>query len=203
MSALRSEPHSNASSVRSGRDRRRNKRVDLEIEGRFLSDSGDDHTLRTQNLSCSGALVHAAQRPPEGSDLVCYFDEFGRVATTVIRHTPDGFAIAFKASPHKKDKLADRLTWLLNREELDLSDEREAPRKAESSPAMVTREDGRNVQCTVIDISLTGASFEATGPAPFVGETVKAGNLTGEVVRRTRNVFAVRFLRGAKAPEAN
>ncbi|MEO1100513.1 MAG: PilZ domain-containing protein [Pseudomonadota bacterium] len=203
MSAMRSDTHSLESNIRSARDRRRNKRVDLEIEGRFLSDSGDDHTLRTRNLSCSGALVHAAQQPPEGSDLICYFDEFGRVATTVIRHTPDGFAIAFKVSPHKKDKLADRLTWLLNREELDLSEDREAPRHVASGPAMVTRADGRQIQCTVVDISLTGASFEASGPAPFVGEIVKTGNLSGEVVRRHRNAFAVRFLRGAEAPAAD
>ncbi len=203
MSALRSENRSAEPNLRSGRDRRRNKRVDIEIEGRFLSEGGDDHTLRTRNLSCSGALVDAARQPPEGSDLICYFDEFGRVATTVIRHTPDGFAIAFKVSPHKKDKLADRLTWLLNREELDLSEDREAPRHDANGPAMVTREDGRKVQCTVVDISLTGASFEASGPAPFVGETIKAGNLSGEVVRRNLNTFAVRFLRGAEAPEAD
>ena len=195
MSAQRAEAFAKSPLTRSSKDRRRNKRVDIALEGRFLSESGHDHTLRTRNVSCSGALVDAALQPPEGAELVCYFDEFGRVATTVIRHTPDGFAIAFKVSPHKKDKLADRLTWLLNREKLDLSEDRVSSRHIANGPAMVTREDGRKLQCTVVDISLTGASFEASGPAPFVGERVKAGNLEGEVVRRSGKVFAIRFLR--------
>lgn len=186
--------------LRSGKDRRRHKRVTIEIEGRFLNDDGEDHVLRTQDLSCSGALVEAERRPHEGSDVVCYFSELGRVATTVIRHTPDGFAIRFKASQHKKDKLADRLTWLLNREVLALQEDRQAPRYVTEGAALVERADGRQVQCRVVDISLSGASFEADGPPPFVGENIRAGNLVGEVVRRSGNMFAIRFKRNLNDP---
>lgn len=177
------------------KDRRRNKRVDLALDGRFLSKTGEDHTLRTMNMSCSGALVEAAMRPEEGTDIVCYFDELGRVSSTVIRQTANGFAVSFSVSQHKRDKLADRLTWLYNKEALSLSDERKAPRYVTDGPAIVVRADGLKLQCRVVDISLSGASFEADGAAPFVGEIVKAGNLDGEVVRRNRSNFAIRFKR--------
>ena len=38
-------------------DRRRHKRVDLCLPGRFLTHVGNDASLSTINLSCSGALV--------------------------------------------------------------------------------------------------------------------------------------------------
>ena len=180
---------------RTQQDRRRNKRIDLSIDGRFLSKDGEDHTMRTLNLSCSGALVAAAVKPEPGANIVCYFNDLGRVASSVIRQTRDGFAVQFTVSQHKRDKLADRLTWLFNKETLELSDERATPRYVTDGPAVIELADGRKLQCRVVDISLSGASFEADGAAPYIGEIIKAGNLDGEVVRRGRNSFAIRFKR--------
>jgi hypothetical protein len=59
---------------------------------------------------------------------------------------------------------------------------------------MVTRANGRVLQCRTVDISLTGAAFEGDGPAPPIGEIVSVGNLQGEVVRTLRNGFAIRYL---------
>ncbi|MEL6474789.1 MAG: PilZ domain-containing protein [Pseudomonadota bacterium] len=186
-------------SIRRIKNRRRFKRVDLEINGRFLSEDGDDCTLSTVNVSCAGALVRAETLPAIGADIVCYFDDLGRVQSKVVRHGPSVFAVAFEVSRHKRDKLADRLTWLFNADTLGLSDDRAAPRYVTDGPAMVVRADGRTLQCRVIDISMTGASFEAEGPAPYVGEVVQAGNLSGEVIRRERSKFAIRFQRVADA----
>ncbi len=132
--------------------------------------------------------------PAIGDTLVCYFDDLGRLNTTVTRATDDGFAVTFSASSHKRDKLADRLVWLLNHKRYNLADEREAPRKPLSNKAMITLSDGRRIQCRVSDISLTGAAFKTDGPTLRVGERITAGTLTGEVVRSDRDGFAVRFL---------
>lgn len=201
MSAVHAEIIHAAPLLRNSRERRRNRRIAIEIDGRFLDLEGKDHLLKTLDLSCSGALVHADERPAEGADLVCYFSELGRIATKVVRHTPNGFALHFMTSEHKKYKLADRLTWLLNRDPLGLEDDRAAPRYAASGSALVTREDGALIQCRVVDMSLTGASFETNDSPPYVGEHVKAGNLMGEVMRSSRSGFAIRFeCRGAMSP---
>ncbi len=180
------------------KDRRLNRRVPVSIRGRFLADDNEDHRLLTLNMSCGGARLRANRRPPVGTPLVCYFDDLGRIEAEVVRHTEDGFAVRFRVTQRKRDKIADRLTWLANYKQLGLSDERAEPRHAAGGPAMVTRADGRVLQCRTIDISLSGAAFECNGPAPLVGERVTVGHLVGEVVRTLRHGFAIRYIHGEK-----
>ncbi|MEO1475486.1 MAG: PilZ domain-containing protein [Pseudomonadota bacterium] len=175
------------------KDHRLHRRVDLTLHGRFLNSVSEEHSLVTVNLSCGGARIRSNHIPNVGEQIVCYFDELGRVAGAIVRHTEDGFAIGFNAVRTKRDRLADKLTWLHNKVRLDLHEERGARRYAADGPAILIRQDGRRLQCRVIDISLTGAGFEAEGPAPMIGEQVIAGNLSGEVVRRSGNSFGVRF----------
>ena len=181
------------------KDRRANVRVDLSLNGRFLGNGVDDHSVLTRNISCGGAELIANMCPEVNSEVICYLDDLGRVEAEVVRPTKQGFAVRFKVSPRKRDKIADRLTWLANYKQLGLDDEREAPRYAGGGPALVKRADGRVLQCRTIDISLAGAAFEADGPAPPVGEIVHVGNLTGEVVRTMRNGFAIRYLHDKSA----
>nr|WP_321361457.1 PilZ domain-containing protein [uncultured Hyphomonas sp.] len=176
-------------------DRRRHKRVDLRLPGRFLTHVGNDAALSTVNLSCSGALVQSSTLPDPGAELVCYFDDLGRVVATVVRHTGEGFALSFKVASHKREKIADRLTWLLNKNMLNLSEEREAPRHAADVPALVLRSGGQMLPCRVLDISLTGANFECHDTTlPKLGEIVSAGSIPAEVVRTGEGGFAVRYL---------
>lgn len=175
-------------------DRRRHKRVDLRLPGRFLTNVGKDASLSTINLSCSGALISSSTLPDPGAELVCYFDDLGRVVATVVRQTGDGFAVAFNVASHKREKIADRLTWLLNKDILNLSEEREAPRYAADVPAQVVRRNGQILACRVLDISLTGANFECRGALPKLGEIVSAGTIPAEVVRTGQGGFAVRYL---------
>ncbi|MEL6323744.1 MAG: PilZ domain-containing protein [Pseudomonadota bacterium] len=179
------------------RDHRRHRRVPLILNGRFLNALSEEHTLVTLDISAGGANVRAKALPEIGSSVVCYVDELGRLAGRVSRHTEDGFAIAFVSSQPKRDRLADKLIWLYNRDKLGLTDERGAARHAADGPAVVVRQDGRRLQCRVVDISLTGAGFETDGPAPMIGERIMTGSLSGEVVRRSKNSFGVRFLRPA------
>ncbi|MDP1554175.1 MAG: PilZ domain-containing protein [Hyphomonas sp.] len=195
---LRSAPVPGASPKR---DRRSYKRVELRLTGRFLTHESDDRELLTSNVSCDGAFILSATPPDAGQQIVCYFDELGRVAADVIRMTPGGFAVRFHTSTLKRDKLADRLTWLLNKDTLGLAEDRAATRFSATGQAIVILPDGSPLQCRLTDISLTGAAFEALGSPPFVGDRVHTGNLPAEVVRVAGKNFAVRYLRGAEAAE--
>lgn len=176
------------------KDRRRNARVSIALSGRFLSGDNEDHSLLTRNISCGGADLIANVRPAADAPLICYFEDLGRLEAEFVRATEEGFAVRFNLTSRKRDKVADRLTWLANYKQLGLEDERVAPRYAGGGPAMVTRANGRVLQCRTVDISLTGAAFEGDGPAPPIGEIVSVGNLQGEVVRTLRNGFAIRYL---------
>lgn len=198
MSAVPQETHSQFQVTRNRKDRRRNRRVAIRIKGRFLNEVSEDKGLETRNISCSGALIESDHTPPMGARIVCYFDQLGRVAATVTRVTEFGFAVEFHTTQTKRDRLADKLIWMINRDPLQMSEERKAARYSAGGPAMVQREDGRDLQCRVIDISLSGASFNTDGPLPIIGETVRAGNLFGRVVRSENNFFAVRYLTKAE-----
>lgn len=199
MSAALAKPANDQLNGRAKPDRRRHYRVSLKLNGRFLHE-GADHTFLTQNISCGGACVEAAAVPNIGTRIVCYFDDLGRVSGEVTRATDDGFAVEFQTPQHKKDKLADRLVWLLNHKKYELKDERTSPRKDTAGPALITRANGTKLQCRVIDISLSGAAFEFDGPVPIVGELVRVGSLQGEVVRAVSGEFAIRFLHKQKRP---
>lgn len=183
------------------RDRRSYKRVDLRLTGRFLTDEQADLELLTANVSCDGALILSNTPPDSGKQVVCYFDELGRVVAEVVRPAPGGFAVKFAIPQLKRDKLADRLTWLVNKDILGLNEDRGAPRFAASGQALVLMPDGSQLQARLTDISLTGAAFEAMGSPPYVGDRVRANNMPAEVVRVTGKSFAVRYLRGAEAAE--
>lgn len=179
------------------KDHRRHRRVNIRLHGRFLNDASEEHSLMCRNISCGGALFSSASIPPIDSQIVCYIDELGRIVGKVVRQTDDGFAIAFTVSQVKRDRLADKLIWLVNKDRLGLVEERSAQRFAAEGPALITRQDGRTLQCRVVDISLTGAGFETDGPKPMIGEVVSVGNISAEVMRCTPNGFGVRFIRGA------
>ncbi|MGH1422911.1 MAG: PilZ domain-containing protein [Hyphomonas sp.] len=184
-----------SATANSASDRRKHKRVPLRLPGRFLNDESEDFTLLTENMSCSGAMIISTNPPPDDTPIVCYFDDIGRVAATVVRRTPNGFAVTFRTSDHKRDKLADRLTWLVNKDALKLTDDRATKRFDAGGPALVVLKDGRQLQCRVVDISLAGASFETDGGSPKMGEEIVAGNLRGEVVRVEKDSFAIRYIR--------
>ena len=198
MSAVPQASLSQFAATRKKKDRRRNRRIAIRIKGRFLNEVSEDKGLQTRNISCGGALIESDYRPPIGARIICYFDQLGRVAATVTRQTTNGFAVDFQTTQPKRDRLADKLTWMVNRGPLKLEEERQAARYSAGGPAIVQREDGRDLQCRVIDISLTGASFKTDGPLPIIGETVKAGNLFGRVVRSENQFFAVRYLTKAE-----
>ena len=61
----------------------------------------------------------------------------------------NGFALRFQTTQTKRDKLADKLVWLTNREALGLVEERGAQRFAAEGPAIIIRQDGRRLQCRV------------------------------------------------------
>ncbi len=181
------------------RDRRSYKRVELRLTGRYLLGESDDRELLTSNVSCDGALILSQSPPDSGEQIVCYFDDLGRVVADVVRMAPGGFAVRFQTSTLKRDKLADRLTWLVNKDTLGLAEDRAATRFSATGQAVVILSNGTQLQCRLTDISLTGAAFEALGAPPFVGDRVQTGNLPAEVVRVAGKKFAVRYLRGAEA----
>ena len=176
------------------RDRRLHRRVPWNARVRGLTSDGVEFCAHTVDI-CAGGIrlvVDHALRTDE--DLVLYLDEIGRVEGTVIRPLEEnGFAIALRTPPRKRDKIADQLTWLINRDRLNLEEERVAERRLGSGQVIVTFGQGINIACAVVDVSIFGAALRTKGPRPMLGVKVKVGERTGTCVRFFDGGFAVDF----------
>jgi hypothetical protein len=131
-----------------------------------------------------------------GEHVVLYMDEIGRVEGRVARVLRDfGYAIAFTIPARKRDKIADQLTWLINRDRLGLKDERETggERRPGRGQVIATYGAGVSIACAVTDVSLFGVALRTSGPRPLIGERVKVGDRTGTCIRYIDGGFAVDF----------
>lgn len=171
------------------------RRLPVTLTGRFRNSAGEEQRLRTVSMSARSAEIHTHNVPSQGDKLVCYIDDLGRIEGEVVRVTAGAFLLRFDQSERKRDKLADQLTWLINHDKLGLSEDRAAPRFETRGLAEVKLESGGVLNCRVVDISLTGAGFEAQRLPPPIGERVSVGNLRGEVVRSQGRTFGIRFLK--------
>src|SRR5690606_24814525 len=101
----------------------------------------------------------------------------------ITRRIEGGFAMTIVASERKRDKLAAQLTWLANKHELDLPEDRRHERVSPRNPVTLLQlGDGRQYQCRIIDLSLSGAAVEID-VKPAIGVQVTLGSMRGRVVR--------------------
>lgn len=152
-----------------------------------------EYPCQVIDMSPGGAGIVSPVTGNIGDRVVAYIDHIGRVEGTIARHISGGFAMTIKASKHKRDKLASQLTYLANKEILDLPEDRRHERQPVENPySRITMSDGRNYQCVVLDISLSGAAVRTT-VRPAINSVVQLGNMRARVVRHLDDGIALEF----------
>ncbi len=175
-------------------DRRRHRRVQWAVRVRGLSADGEEFECTTVDVCAGGLRINLARPLEKGENLVLYIDEIGRVEGVVTRVLNEiGYAVEFKLTPRKRDKIADQLTWIINRDRLGLSDERETERRAAGGQVVATFGDGVSTTCAVVDVSIFGVALRTSGPRPMIGDRVMVGERAGTCVRYIEDGFAVDF----------
>ena len=174
-------------------DRRRFRRVILSTNARCMWSRGVEFRATTVDL-CAGGLSLKTDQPYElGEELIIYVEDLGRLVGTVARSTAFGFAVTFQLVPKKREKIADILTWMIDKNALNLDDERNSKRRTFGGSLLVTFENGVVSQCDVVDLSLTGVGLKTSGVKPPIGAVVKIGSRLGRCSRYIDNGFAVEF----------
>jgi hypothetical protein len=163
-------------------ERRRHSRADLPLKARFLGESGEERPCLVINVSAGGALLRAVLPPREGENVVLYIDEVGRFEGRVVRSTPNEFAVDYRGRRSKTRRTADALTLTMNSCSA-WPDRRATPRIKTDARAVVRLENGEVQFCSIMDISLTGASLEID-PRPPLGAQITLGKMSAKVVRR-------------------
>lgn len=169
------------------------QRVSVSLEGRLMVPSQDEYVCLTVDMSPGDVRFICAARPVAGDRIIAYIDNIGRIEGSVVKTTDDGFVISIVATDRKREKLAAQLTWIANKHELGLPEDRRhdrlTPRKAR---AELTQEDGQKFSCRIIDLSLSGAAVEMEY-RPAMGTAVRLGNTRGRVVRHFLEGVAIEF----------
>jgi hypothetical protein len=176
-------------------DRRRYQRVRVNLLGRYMLQDRREFPCQVVDMSPGGMALVAPVPGKIGERVVAYIDHVGRLEGTITRVYQNGFATTIAATTRKRDKLAAQLTWLSNRDILNLPEDRRHSRIVPRKPAtQVVMPNGLNITCRLIDFSLSGAAI-ATDQRPPVGTLVTVGKVPGRVVRHLEEGFAVEFTR--------
>ena len=179
---------------RAAADRRLHPRVPVVLLGRFMRASKHEFPCKMIDISVGGAAFMAPVEPESGEKIIAYFDQLGGLEGTVARNFPGGFAIQFTMTPHKREKLAATLMFMLNKHEQPGIESRRHDRVVPTSNAQnLTLAEGLVVSCDVLDMSLSGASI-ITPARPALGTMLKLGNMNARVVRHHDRGIALEFV---------
>lgn len=174
-------------------DRRQYQRVKVMLHGRLMLSDRTEHRCQVVDMSPGSAFFATDATARAGERVIAYVDHIGRLEGTVARVRDDGFALELNTTPRKKAKLAAQLTWLANKHELDLPEDRRHERILPRNPSgILSLEDGRQYRCRIIDLSVSGAAVEIN-VRPALGTQVTLGNMRGEVVRHFEDGIAIEF----------
>ncbi len=182
-------------------ERRRFRRAPIVVGGRMLDPLGRELDCRTADVSPGDIRLFAPTRLNVGQRVVLYLDAFGRVSGQVTRCGEENeYAMIFEASAHKREKLAETLTWLINKDKLGLEDQRKNARDG-LHRTRIELENGHEIEGAVLDFSLAGMTIRTLNPPPL-GSWVKVSGVYGRVARRVEGGFAIDFEPKGGAPPA-
>src|SRR3989475_6733083 len=149
-------------SIPAAEERRRFQRVKVHLLGRYMLPDRREFPCQIINLPPGGLALLAPGIGKVGARLIAYLDHIGRVEGKITRIIDNGFAMSVGATARKRDKLAAQLTWLANRDILNLPEDRRHDRIIPRNPiAVLTLEDGSRMTCRIIDLSASGAAIAA------------------------------------------
>src|SRR4051812_34881863 len=178
----------------SAEERRRFQRVRVHLLGRYMLPDRREFPCQVVNMSPGGLALLGPGIGQVGDRVIAYLDHIGRVEGKITRIIDNGFAMTVGATPRKRDKLAAQLTWLANRDILNLPEDRRHDRIVPRNPiAILTLEDGIQMSGRIIDLSLSGAAIAAENRPPLKS-TVLLGRVQGRVVRNLEDGFALEFM---------
>ena len=177
------------------REKRRHARTKLALLGRYMISGRAEYPLQTIDVSAGGLAIFAPESGDIGQRVVLYVDELGRLEGEIVRHIDGGFAVEISATPARRDKLADQITWLANRALFEKNEMRRHDRVVPNKTiSKITFADGHQLMVNVLEVSLSGATIECE-IAPQEGEIVVVGSTKGRVLRVQGEFFAMEFVR--------
>ena len=169
------------------------QRVKVSVLGRYMLADRREFPCQVLEMSPGDAMVVAPVAGAVGEKVIAYIDHVGRIEGSITNQIDGGFMMDIVASSRKRDKMAAQLTWLANKDILNLPEDRRHERVVpDIRHSTVVLDDGRRYNCKIIDISLSGAAVELD-VRPAMGTPITLGRMRARVVRHFQNGVAVEF----------
>jgi hypothetical protein len=175
-------------------ERRNYHRINVSVAGRYMLEDRREFACRTIDFSANGVSIAAPVRGKIGERVVIYLDYIGRIEGAIVRHTLFGFALALLLPGNKRDKLADQLTWLVNREALEKADRRHDRLVPNLRHCLLRIDDSHEHLVKLIDVSISGAAIATELKVP-INTQVRLGTTRGRVIRHFDHGMAIEFER--------
>ncbi|WP_184710385.1 PilZ domain-containing protein [Rhizobium lusitanum] len=175
-------------------DQRTFQRVPINMQGRLMLANYEEFECLVTEMSPGDMYVTCVGRPRADERVIAYIDHLGRVEGHVVAIDGRGFTMSINATERKREKLAAQLTWLANKHELGLPEDRRHDRLTpRNTRCDLTMDDGTAYTCRIMDLSLSGAAVDVEVRPPL-GTPVRLGNMRGRVVRHFMEGVAIEFL---------
>jgi hypothetical protein len=174
-------------------ERRRFERFELALPGRCMLYDRLEYPCWTIDVSPAGVGIIWLHKGDIGERIVAYISQIGRIEGMIARRLAKGFALEIQAPALKREKLAQRIAWLVKRETIGAPDERRHERiSPENQQTKLRTPDGREYLAELIDVSVPGAALNVDA-APPIGSPVTIGRTSARVVRHFPGGIAVSF----------
>ncbi|WP_377289244.1 PilZ domain-containing protein [Rhizobium sp. SG2393] len=170
------------------------QRVGVRLSGRLMLSNHEEYDCMAAEMSPGDAVMMCEVMPRKGERIIAYMDHVGRIEGTVARFADGGFVLQIVAPERKREKLAAQLTWIANKHELGLPEDRRHDRiQPRRTRTTLSREDGSVEPCRLIDLSLSGCAVDVDNRPPL-GTPVLIGSIRGRVVRHFQEGVAIEFV---------
>lgn len=170
------------------------QRVTVNMSGRLMLASREEYPCVASEMSPGDVLMECIGAPRVGERVIAYIDHLGRLEGQALKLIDSGFIMSITATDRKREKLAAQLTWLANRHELGLPEDRRHDRLSPRvTRAELRFEDDTRYSCRLVDLSLSGAAVDCEFRAP-VGTPVFLNNMRGRIVRHFAEGVAIEFV---------
>ncbi|MFT3986391.1 PilZ domain-containing protein [Aestuariivirga sp.] len=171
------------------------KPVEQTLFGRFMLPDTSEHPCQVNGITIDGATFITPQAAAEGLPIVAYLEELGRIEATTAEPVEGGFKVTFSLTGARRDRLEQRLRWLVQKQKGgSIEDRRHTRYEPKDSRSQITMPDGREYPCEVIDISLSGAAIKVD-VMPSLGTNLLLGKMRGRVVRYLENGVGIEFIK--------
>ena len=177
-------------------DRREYPRVPVELTGQiFIAEEAAGRSAQVTNLSVRGAgIKYTGSLPRPGRNGILTADGFGSFEGVMARNRSDTYGFQFLLGEAERNHLQECLAVFVRSGPPMLAVLRKNDLWTENSQLSLTRYDGKQLECEVVEISLHGVALRTSIPIPK-GEHVLIGKMFGRVVGGLSGSITVQFLR--------